>query len=81
MEALQYDAGFLVPRVLTNLLYVVVAAVGLAPLERIVLCHHSHRAAEEHTGRNLDEILAGNIDRTIRANAGRLEGAPAASQT
>ncbi|HYW10259.1 MAG TPA: lantibiotic dehydratase C-terminal domain-containing protein [Longimicrobium sp.] len=73
IASLQYEPGFLVPRVLTNLLYLLLAAVGLAPLDKMALCHHAHRAPEEHFGRDLNEILRENVDTVVRAHAHRLD--------
>jgi hypothetical protein len=73
----QFEPGFLVPRILTNLLYVVVAAAGLTPVHRMALCHHAYRVAEDRTGRDLAQVLAGNVRTIVDRHAHRWEAAPA----
>jgi hypothetical protein len=62
MASLQYEPNFLVPRVLTNLLYLLVAAVGLHAIDKMTLCYYAHRTVEENFGCDLDDVL----DRTIQ---------------
>jgi len=69
IASIQYEPAFLVPRVLTNLLYLVVAAAGLSPLDKMALCHHAFRAAEEHYGCNLNDILQSNIAAVLQRQA------------
>lgn len=73
VAVLRFSTAFQVPRVVTNLLYTLVAAAGLSPIDRMTLCHHAHRAAEEHTGTSLDDVLAGNIQRTVAAHEHQLD--------
>jgi hypothetical protein len=80
IASLQFEPAFLVPRILTNLLYVLVAAAGLSPIHRMALCHHAHRAAEDHTGRDLADILAGNVERVVTRNAHRWD-APTSAES
>jgi hypothetical protein len=75
----QFEPGFLVPRVLVNLLYIAVAAAGLTMLDRMTLCHHTFRAVEEHFGRDLTDILRGNVERVV-ARSERRVSAHAAAQ-
>lgn len=49
------------PRALVNLLYDVVAALGLSPLDRIAICHHAFRTVEEHSNCNLDDVMRRNV--------------------
>ncbi|HEX2094848.1 MAG TPA: lantibiotic dehydratase C-terminal domain-containing protein [Longimicrobiaceae bacterium] len=71
IASIQHEPAFLVPRVLTNLLYLVVAAAGLSPLDKMALCHHSFRAVEEHYGCNLNQILEQNIAAVVRSHSHR----------
>jgi len=71
MASLQFNRGFIVARVLTNLLYTLLAAVGLHAIDRMSLCYYAHRAAEDHYGCNLTDILQGNIEAIVRSHADR----------
>lgn len=71
MASLQYEPAFLVPRVLTNLLYTLVSLVGLPAIEKMALCHHAHRAAEQEFGCNLDDLLRENVDRVVARHGQR----------
>jgi hypothetical protein len=79
IASVQFEPGFLVPRVLVNLLYLAVAAAGLTMLDRMTLCHHAFRAAEVHFGRDLTDILRGNVERVV-ARSGHRAPAHAAPQ-
>jgi hypothetical protein len=68
----QFEPGFLVPRVQVNLLYLAVAAAGLTMLDRMTLCHHAFRAVEEHFGRDLTDILRGNVQRVVARSERRV---------
>lgn len=61
VSSLQHEPSFLVPRVLTNLLYTLLAAVGLKTIDKFTLCHVAFRAVEEQTQCNLTDILRRNI--------------------
>jgi len=71
IASLQFEPGFIAARVLTNLLYTVVAAVGLHAIDRMALCYYAHRAAEDHYACNLTDILQGNIEAIVRSHADR----------
>ncbi|HET6763189.1 MAG TPA: lantibiotic dehydratase C-terminal domain-containing protein, partial [Longimicrobiaceae bacterium] len=71
VASMQFEPGWLAPRVLTNLLYQFVAATGISPMERMALCHFAYRAAEEEYDADCAEILRANIARTLAANAHR----------
>jgi len=70
LTSIQHEQRILVPRVLVNLLYVLLAAVGLSPIDKLVLCYFAHRTVEDHFGCDLREILVGNIEQV----AGRRRG-------
>lgn len=72
IASVQFDPGFLVPRILTNLLYMFVSSVGLSVIDKMSLCHHAHRAAEEYFDCDLDTILQGTIARVIERYAHQL---------
>lgn len=59
------EPRFQVPRLLTNLLYLLVPAVGLTPLEKMTLCYFAHRPVEERFGCDLEALLASSISRAI----------------
>ena len=75
LASIQYEPSFLVPRVLVNLLYTLVAAVGLKPLDKFALCHFSCRAVEEHSRCDLTDLLKVTIDRFVTRNAPRWSAA------
>jgi Lantibiotic biosynthesis dehydratase C-term len=75
LAAIQFEPAFLVPRVLVNLLYMLVAAAGVSPVEKMALCHFASRAVEEHFGCDLTELLRENMRRVSGAHAQRLAGA------
>jgi hypothetical protein len=70
VSSLQHEPSFLVPRVLTNLLYTLLAAVGLKAIDKFTLCHVAFRAAEDHTQCNLTEILRQNIAGIVARHSG-----------
>jgi hypothetical protein len=72
IASVQFEPGFLVPRVLVNLLYIVLAAAGLSTLDRMTLCHHAFRAVEEHFGRDLTDILRSNVAGALARSAHRI---------
>jgi hypothetical protein len=72
IAAVQFEPGFLVPRVLVNLLYIVVAAAGLSTLDRMTLCHHAFRTVEDHFDRDLTDILRGNVAGALARSAHRV---------
>ncbi len=71
LASIQYEPSFLVPRVLVNLLYTLVVAVGLKSLDKFALCHFSCRAVEEHSRCDLTDLLKVTIDRFVTRNAPR----------
>lgn len=62
LASIQYEPAILVPRVLVNLLYSLLTAVGLKPIDKFSLCYFSHRAVEEHFECDLNDILRHNIN-------------------
>jgi hypothetical protein len=70
---LRHDLAFHVPRVLVNLLYDLVAAVGLAPLDKMALCHHVFRAVEEARQCDLNALLRENMAAVVAKQLHRLE--------
>lgn len=71
LASTQYEAAFLVPRVLTNLLYIFVASAGLNAVERMALCCFAYSAVEEHYGCDLCHILERNVSRIVERHASR----------
>lgn len=71
LPSTQYEPAFLVPRVLTNLLYILVASVGLNPVERMALCYFTYSAAEEHYRRDLTETLQQTVSQIVEKHASR----------
>lgn len=69
LASIQHAPGMLTARVLVNLLYVLVAAVGLTPLDRFALCFVEHRAVEEHFECDLIDLLKVNMSKV--KNTGR----------
>ncbi|MEM9293600.1 MAG: lantibiotic dehydratase C-terminal domain-containing protein [Acidobacteriota bacterium] len=53
LTAMKHESSFQVPRVLVNLFYSVLPMLGIRPIDKMVLCHHVHRAVEEHYGCDL----------------------------
>ena len=72
MAAVQHEPGFLVPRVQVNLLYLLVAAAGMNAIDRMSLCHFAYRAAEDHSGRDLTDIVRQNVARAVRSHEHQL---------
>lgn len=70
VSSLQYEPSFLVPRVLTNLLYTLLAAAGLKTIDKFILCHAAFRSAEEHSQCDLTDILRRNIAWVVARHAG-----------
>lgn len=71
MTSLRDDLLFQRPRALVNLLYDLLAALGLTPLEKMALCHHTFRAAEEICACDLNQLLQRNISAVIERHAAR----------
>lgn len=69
MASVQFDHDFLTARVMTNLLYMLVAAVGLTYLDRMALCHHAYRTAEQAYGCDLTDLLQTEIDIIVARHA------------
>jgi hypothetical protein len=69
LTSIQHAHPMLVARVLVNLLYAVVAAVGLTPLDKFLLCHCAYRSVEEHFQCDLITFLEHNMD-TVKSYAG-----------
>ena len=69
VASLQHEPGFLVPRVITNLLYTLLATVGLKTIDKFVLCYVSFRAVEEQMQCNLTDILRRNIAWVVARHA------------
>lgn len=65
MVAVEHDVWFQRPRALVNMLYDLVAAVGLTPLDKMVLCHHAFRTVEELCGCDLNDRLKRNMRAVI----------------
>lgn len=62
------DPNLLWPRVLTNLLYMLVSAAGLNMIGRMRLCHYAFRVVEEHYSCDLTSILETTAQRVIQRN-------------
>ncbi|MEM9293598.1 MAG: lantibiotic dehydratase C-terminal domain-containing protein [Acidobacteriota bacterium] len=61
LTAMQHEPSFLAPRVMVNLFYSVLPMLGIRPIDKMVLCHHVHRAVEEHYGCDLLDIFRGTV--------------------
>ncbi len=72
LAAIQFEPTFLVPRVLANLLYVLLAEVGLNPLDKHALCYFAHRAVEERLGLDLTRLMEDNVQRIAAKHADQL---------
>lgn len=66
VAAFRHEQAFAWPRVLTNLLYMMVPALGLTVLDKMALCYFAHRAVEAHFRCDLTEILRNNIAKVVR---------------
>jgi hypothetical protein len=71
VSALQHEPAFLVPRVLTNLLYTLLVTSGLKTIDKFALCHVAFRAVEDHSQCNLTDILRRNIEWIVARHAER----------
>lgn len=71
VASLQHEPRFLVPRVLTNLLYTFLAASGLKTIDKFTLCHVAFRTVEEHAHCDLTDVLRRNMDWMVARHAGR----------
>lgn len=69
LTSIQHAPAMLVARVLVNLLYVVVADVGLTPLDKFLLCHCAYRSVEEHFQCDLITFLEHNMN-AVKSHAG-----------
>lgn len=72
LALVQYEPNFLAPRVLTNLLYRLVALVGLNVIDKMALCYYSHRIVEDHFQCDITEILKENMERLVSKHDHRL---------
>jgi 5'(3')-deoxyribonucleotidase len=72
MASIQFHNDFLWPRVLTNLLYQVVAGAGLPMLDKMSLCYFAHRAAETRWNCDLTNILNDTIETIVSNHSHRL---------
>lgn len=70
----QFEEKLLWPRVLTNLLYMMVSAAGVNMIGRMALCYFAFRSVEEHYACDLTSILERTIDRVVQDHGGALEG-------
>jgi hypothetical protein len=73
LALVQFDVPSLLPRTLVNLLYDLVAAIGVNAIDKVVFCHHAFRLVEETTGTNLDDLLQRNIVEVLKRHGGRLD--------
>lgn len=71
MASIQHETDFLLPRVLTNLLYSLLALVGLGMIDKMALCFYAHRIVEDHYGCDLTEILRQTARRIVDKNKHR----------
>ena len=67
LTSIQYSQAMLTARTLVNLFYVLVASVGLTPINRFALCHAAHRAVEEHFGCDLLDLLKVNMSKVKKS--------------
>ena len=60
------DRGALAqPRILTNLLYKIIPALGLTALDKMALCYFAYNAVETHFQCDLTDVLRHNIATTL----------------
>lgn len=69
IASLRHEPRFQVPRALTNLLYLLVPAVGLTPLDKMALCYYAHRPVEERFGCDLEALLESNVAEVVERHA------------
>ena len=72
LALVQYEPNFLVPRVLTNLLYRLIALLGLNVIDKMALCYYAHRVVEDHFQCDITEILKENMERLVSRHAHHL---------
>ncbi len=72
LALIQFHHDFLWPRVITNLLYQVVAAAGLPMIEKMAMCYFAHRAAEDYWKCDLVAILEETIQTVINEHSARI---------
>ena len=61
IAAFRHEAALAWPRVLTNLLYMVIPTLGLTVLDRMALCYFAHCAVELHFQCDLTDTLRSTI--------------------
>lgn len=71
MTSLADDILFQRPRALVNLLYELLATLGVTPLEKMVFCHHAFRTVEDLHGTLLEEQLKINMTAVIERHRQR----------
>jgi hypothetical protein len=65
LAAFRHEQSLAWPRVLTNLLYMIIPALGLTILDRMALCYFAHRAVEDHFKCDLTNVLRKTISRVL----------------
>lgn len=71
LASMQHEPTFLTPRVLVNLFYIALPALGLNLFDRMTLCYFAHRAIEDRTGCDLTDYLRRNVARIAAAHSHR----------
>ncbi|HEY4905015.1 MAG TPA: lantibiotic dehydratase C-terminal domain-containing protein [Candidatus Sulfotelmatobacter sp.] len=66
VAAFRHEQSLAWPRVLVNLLYMIVPALGLTILDRMALCYFAHRGVETHLQCDLTDVLRTTITTTLR---------------
>jgi hypothetical protein len=72
MALFQFDHSLLWPRILTNLLYILVAAVGLNMIERMALCYFASRCVEDYCRCDLTVTLQETIRNVVAEHGHRV---------
>lgn len=72
LALVQYEPNFLVPRVLTNLLYRLLSLLGLNVIDKMALCYYAHAIVEDHFKCDLTEILKKNMENLVSKHSHHL---------
>ncbi|HEV2963334.1 MAG TPA: lantibiotic dehydratase C-terminal domain-containing protein [Candidatus Angelobacter sp.] len=68
VAAFSHEQTLAWPRVLINLLYMIIPALGLTVLDKMALCYFAHRAVEIHFECDLTDVLRNNISAVLKSH-------------
>lgn len=71
LASVQYEPSFLRTRVMTNLLYILVALAGFNALDRQCFCYLTWRTVERHCDCDLTDVLRHNVSRVVQRYVAR----------